>query len=331
MRAWVRDYSLLAASLLAVIAGLSALALQAPALSRWIFAGSTGLVLLVTAVSTARSLARRELGVDVIALLAMAGALLLGEFLAGAIIAVMLTGGAALERYAIARARRELSALVSRAPRIVHRRAGSDLIDITIEEVALGDVLLVKPGEVVPVDGILVAGSAMLDESALTGESKPVQLEAGMPMRSGGSNGGGPFELRATARAGDSTYAGIIRLVRAAEQSKAPFVRLADRYAVAFLGLTLTVAGLAWWIEGSALRALTVLVVATPCPLILAAPAAIIAGVSRAARQGIIIKGGGPLETLARVRILLLDKTGTVTMARPEVVAVETLAALPSD
>ncbi len=331
MRAWVRDYSLLAASLLAVIAGLSALALQAPALSRWIFAGSTGLVLLVTAVSTARSLARRELGVDVIALLAMAGALLLGEFLAGAIIAVMLTGGAALERYAIARARRELSALVSRAPRIVHRRAGSYLIDITIEEVALGDVLLVKPGEVVPVDGILVAGSAMLDESALTGESKPVQLEAGMPMRSGGSNGGGPFELRATARAGDSTYAGIIRLVRAAEQSKAPFVRLADRYAVAFLGLTLTVAGLAWWIEGSALRALTVLVVATPCPLILAAPAAIIAGVSRAARQGIIIKGGGPLETLARVRILLLDKTGTVTMARPEVVAVETLAALPSD
>ncbi|MDE2052586.1 MAG: heavy metal translocating P-type ATPase, partial [Gammaproteobacteria bacterium] len=268
---------------------------------------------------------------DVIALLAMAGALLLGEYLAGAVIAVMLTGGSALEQYAIGRARRELSALISRAPRIAHRRQGEAFVDVPVEEVSLGEVLIVKPGEVVPVDGIVSRGSAVLDESSLTGESRPVNLEAGMPVRSGGSNSGAPFELRVTATAAQSTYAGIIRLVQAAEASKAPMVRLADRYALLFLVLTLTLAMLAWILEGSAIRALAVLVVATPCPLILAAPAAIVAGVSRAAKHGIIIKGGAPLETLARTRVLLLDKTGTATSARPEVVAVETIGTGSSD
>ncbi|MDI1449035.1 heavy metal translocating P-type ATPase [Polyangium sp. 6x1] len=274
---------------------------------------------------------RRETGVDLIAVLAMAGALVLGEYLAGAIIAVMLTGGAALERFAVARARRELGALLERAPHTAHRRAGADIIDVDTAEVRLGDVLVVKPGEVVPADGIVSLGTAILDESALTGESKPVQIDIGSPARSGGTNAGSPFELRVTAPAAESTYAGIIRLVKAAEESKAPFVRLADRYALAFLGLTVALAALAWIAGGSPIRALAVLVVATPCPLILAAPAAIIAGVSCAARHGIIIKGGGPLETLARATVLLLDKTGTVTTARPQVVAVETFGAISSD
>lgn len=298
---------------------------------QWAWAGATATVLVPTVSSAVRGLLRRETGVDLIAVLAMVGALVLGEYLAGAIIAVMLTGGTALERFAVARARRELSALLERAPRAAHRRAGGDIVDVDIADVALGDVLVVKPGEVVPADGIVSSGPAVLDESALTGESKAVRIAIGAPARSGGTNAGGPFELRVTAPAAESTYAGVIRLVRAAEASKAPFVRLADRYALGFLGLTLALAALAWIAEGSAIRALAVLVVATPCPLILAAPAAIIAGVSRAAKHGIIVKGGGPLETLARASVLLLDKTGTVTSARPQVVAVETFGGTSSD
>ncbi|MDE2263110.1 MAG: heavy metal translocating P-type ATPase, partial [Gammaproteobacteria bacterium] len=326
-----RRFFLLWAALAGLAAGLLMRAFDAQVPSRIAFAAVTSLVLLSATVSAAHRLMRAELGVDVIALLAMAGALLLGEYLAGAVIAVMLTGGSALEQYAIGRARRELSALISRAPRIAHRRQGEAFVDVPVEEVSLGEVLIVKPGEVVPVDGIVSRGSAVLDESSLTGESRPVNLEAGMPVRSGGSNSGAPFELRVTATAAQSTYAGIIRLVQAAEASKAPMVRLADRYALLFLVLTLTLAMLAWILEGSAIRALAVLVVATPCPLILAAPAAIVAGVSRAAKHGIIIKGGAPLETLARTRVLLLDKTGTATSARPEVVAVETIGTGSSD
>ena len=313
--------------LVAAVAGLAVGVL----VNRWFLAAATVLVLVPTLVSAVRGLLRRDTGVDLIAVLAMAGALALGEYLAGAIIAVMLTGGTALENFAVARARRELSALLKRAPRITHRRSGEDIVDVSVDDVALGDVLVVKPGEVVPADGVITTSTAVLDESALTGESRPAQLELGAPVRSGGTNSGGPFEFRVTAPAAESTYAGIIRLVRAAEDSKAPFVRLADRYALGFLALTLALAAFAWVIEGSPIRALAVLVVATPCPLILAAPAAIIAGVSRAAKHGVIVKGGGPLETLARVSVVLLDKTGTVTSARPNVVAVETFASWSSD
>lgn len=329
-RSSLRDYGLLLVALGSLVSGGVCYALHAEYLTGLLFAASTGVILVVTAISTGVKLLRGEIGVDLIALLAMAGALLLGELLAGAIIALMLTGGGALERFAITRARRELSALLERAPQVAHRRAGADVVDVDISEVVVGDLLLVKPGEVVPVDGLLGSAGALLDESALTGESKPVRLEPGAPIRSGGTNSGDPFEIRATAGAAQSTYAGIVRLVATAEESKAPFVRLADRYALAFLGMTFVLASLAWLIGGSPVRALAVLVVATPCPLILAAPAAIIAGVSRAAKHGIIVKGGGPLETLAKVRVLLLDKTGTVTAARPEVIAVETLGSVSS-
>jgi heavy metal translocating P-type ATPase len=326
--------------LLLALSGLSAggvlYFVQAGDADRWAWAAATTVVLVPTVVSAITQIVRRETSVDVIAVLAMAGALVLGEYLAGAIIAVMLTGGAALERFTIARARRELAALLKRAPRVAHRRVGAErvdaeIVDVDVNEVVLGDVLLIKPGEVVPADGLVSSGTAVLDESALSGESKPVELATGTPVRSGGTNAGGPFELRVTAAAAESTYAGIIRLVAAAEESKAPFVRLADRYALGFLGLALSLAAFAWLAEQSPVRALAVLVVATPCPLILAAPAAIIAGVSRAAKHGIIVKGGGPLETLARVTVLLLDKTGTVTSGRPEVVAVETFGGMSSD
>ncbi|EQD65090.1 cadmium-/zinc-/cobalt-transporting ATPase, partial [mine drainage metagenome] len=202
----------------AVLAGLlaagAAAALGASEISRALLVVLTAVVSAVSAVATARNLLRGEIGVDIIALLAMIGALLLGQYLVGAIIAVMLTGGTALEEYATARARRELSSLINRAPRIAHRRDTGGYTDVAVEQVAVGDTLLVKPGEVIPVDGIVGTESAVLDESSLTGESRPVKLDAGAPARSGGANAGGPFELRVTAPAAQSTYAQIIRLVQ---------------------------------------------------------------------------------------------------------------------
>ncbi len=275
------------------------------------------------AINIARDLLAREAGVDVIAILAIGGALALGETFAAAVIAVMLATGEALETYAEGRAQRELSALLGRAPQDVHRYVDGSLETVPITSVAPGDRLLVRPGEVVPVDGLVSGNAAILDESALTGESRLVTREDDDTVSSGVVNAGGPFDLRAIATAEESTYAGIVRLVEEAGRAKAPFVRLADRYALFFVPLALAVSGAAWLMSGDPVRGLAVLVVATPCPLLLAAPIAIVAGISRAARRGIIVKGGGPLETLARARVILFDKTGTLTAGRPHLASVE--------
>ncbi|MER3418735.1 MAG: hypothetical protein C4343_06525, partial [Chloroflexota bacterium] len=273
----------------------------------------------------------------------------------------MLATGRALEAYAEGRARRELTALLGRAPQVVHRYVGGPSVTapardpepgaatgvvtpgattggaveaerptpdrletVPLAAVRPGDRLLVRPGEVVPVDGVIRSAAAVLDESALTGESRLVTRAEGEVVASGVVNAGGPFDLQAIATAEDSTYAGIVRLVEEAGRSKAPFVRLADRYALLFVPLTIGIAAAAGLAAGDPIRALAVLVVATPCPLILAAPIAIVAGISRAARRGVIVKGGGPLETLARARVLLLDKTGTLTAGRPTLAGIET-------
>ena len=296
-----------------------------------VWAATIGVALVPLAASIIRELARGETGVDLIALLAMAGSLLLGQYLAGAVVALMLAGGEALERYADSRARRELTALVSRSPRIVHRYSGNELAEVPVEEVRKADRLLVKPGEVVPVDGVVENDAAVLDESALTGEAIPVVRLGGEQVRSGSVNAGPPFEMSALASAEESTYAGIVRLVRGAQATKAPFVRLADRYALIFLPVTVVLAALAGLVSWDPVRALAVLVVATPCPLILAAPVAIVGGISRAAGRGIVVKGGGALETLARARILLIDKTGTLTAGTPRVSAVESFGDLTRD
>ncbi len=274
-------------------------------------------------VKVVRDLLSGKTGVDLIALLAMAGSLALRQFLAGAVIGLMLSGGQALERYASSRARRELSALLSRAPQVVHRYEGDQLVTAPIAAVRRGDLLLVKPGEVLPVDGVVAGSNAVLDEAAITGESRPVTREAGEQVRSGGVNAGPPFDMRAISTAEHSTYAGIVRLVREAAASKSRFLRLADRYAMVFLPVTLVIAGAAWAISGDPVRALAVLVVATPCPLILAAPVAVVAGISRSASRGVIVKGGGALETLARARTLVFDKTGTLTGGTPHVAGIE--------
>jgi heavy metal translocating P-type ATPase len=329
----LRDLDLLlaGATLAGILAGGAAWLAGSPAVAEGVWTATAALLLIPLTFEVARDLWRGEPGVDLIALLAIGGSLALGEALAGAVVALMLAGGQALESFAASRARRELSALLARVPRVAHRYEDGRLTSPPLDEVRPGDLLLVKPGEIVPVDGLAEGEAAVLDESALTGEPGPVERAAGERVRSGVVNAGGPFRLRAVATAAGSTYAGIVRLVREAEAAKAPFVRMADRYALVFLPVTLAVAGLAWAVSGDPVRALAVLVVATPCPLILAAPVALIAGVSRAARHGVLVKGGGALEALAAARVLLLDKTGTLTTGRPVLSAVRAFGNLPED
>jgi heavy metal translocating P-type ATPase len=270
----------------------------------------------------ASALRRGRAGVDLIAVLSLVGTLLVGEYLAGALIAVMLSGGRALEAAAERRATHDLRALLEHAPRFARRRAGGEVSVIPLNEVAVDDLLIVGPGEVVPVDGRIRDSFAVLDESVLTGESLQVERSSGEPVRSGVVNAGNAFELRATATSEDSTYAGIVRLAKEAGAESAPIVRLADRYAAWFLPVALLVAGGAWLASGSAVRAVAVLVVATPCPLLLAAPVAIVSGLSRASRHGVVVRSGGALENLGHATTLVMDKTGTLTMGRPEVVEV---------
>ena len=260
-----------------------------------------------------------HMGVDTIALVAMVGSLLLGQELAGVIVGLMFSGGAALEDVASTRARRELTALIQRAPKVAQLRVGDRLEQVPIAEVQTGDVVVVRTGEVIPVDGTVVGGEAVVDTSTLSGEPLPVTIAAGMPVLSGSANAGAPFDIRANRPAADSAYAALVRLVEQAQADRAPFVRMADRYAGFFLPATLVVSGLAWAISGDPVRALAVVVVATPCPLILAAPIALVSGLSRAARYGVIVKGAGAIETLGQARTVLFDKTGTLTVGTPEV------------
>ena len=294
----------------------------------WLAAAACGLAYSLWI--AAASIAHGRLSVDVIALLALAGAIAVDELLAAAVISVMLTSGRTLEAWAAYRARHDLSALLARAPRTGRRYRDGSLETVPLDQIRAGDLLLVPAGNVVPVDGTLAAGVAVLDESALTGEALPVQHVQGDTLRSGTLNAAGPFDLRASASAADSTYAAVVRLVSEAESEQAPFVRLADRYAMWFLPVSLAVAGAAWALGGAA-RAVAVLVVATPCPLILAAPVALVSGLSAAARRGIVVKNGGVLERLARCTTVLIDKTGTLTTGQPAVTAIVPAGTLPPD
>ncbi|MEU4689899.1 heavy metal translocating P-type ATPase [Actinoplanes sp. NPDC023714] len=323
-----REHLLFAATTLLLLAGLALSAAGGPAAELWIIATALGLIASTrTLIAAAR---RREAGVDVIAWLALAGALWIGEPLAGAVIAVMLASGALLEARAAERARRALTALVSRAPRTARRETPAGVTEVPVAAVRAGDHLVVGAGEILPVDGRL-AGPAVLDESALTGEPVPAEHRAGEDVRSGVVNAGQALRMTATATAENSTYAGLVRLVEQAQAQSAPFVRIADRVAVAFVPLTLLLAGLAWALAGDPARAVAVLVVATPCPLLLAAPIAVMSGISRAARAGVVVKGGGALESLAAGRVVLFDKTGTLTAGRPVLTDVVVPVAGPVD
>ena len=265
------------------------------------------------------SFARRRFGIDIIAITAILGSGFLGEYFVGIVILLMLSTGEMLEYFAFQRARREITALMNNAPTIAHKKVDGTLMDITIKKVCINDILIVRVGETIPVDGVIVEGETTVDEAVLTGESIPLEKRKYMTVMSGSINQSGSIEIRATATSKDSQYEHIIRLVKEAQSNEAPFVRMADAYSAKFTLITFAFALAAWFISGDFLRVLAVLVVATPCPLILATPIAFASGISRAAKRGIIIKNGGALEHLGKARAFVFDKTGTLTLGMPQV------------
>jgi heavy metal translocating P-type ATPase len=322
------------------LAGLAAAGLAAgfaagfAGLAGWpntIWAAVTVPVLLALLTEIVTSLRRGDVGLDIVAALSMTAALLVGQELAAAIVALMYAGGQYLESFAERAARREMTALLARVPRSALRHRDGQLEEVALDLIQPGDRLLIRQGDIVPVDGTVAAGVAVLDQSALTGEALPVQLKSGEAALSGSTNAGEAFDLTATRRAEESTYAGIIRLVEAAQRSRAPMSRLADRYAIVFLVVTVLLAGAAWALADDAVRAVAVLVVATPCPLILAVPVAIVSGLSRAAKGGILIKGGKAIERLAHVHTLVIDKTGTLTLGQARLVETRVTDAIEPD
>lgn len=308
--------------LASAVAGGLALA-GADRLAQWLVIVVAGAVGIRLAAAMIADLIRGHAGVDLLAVTAIAATLAVGEYAAAMVVVLMLTGGTALERFADNRARRELTALLAGAPRIAHLWHGGVIRDLPVDDVAVGDSLLVKPGEVVPVDGALESAVATFDESSLTGESMPVERVAGDRVSSGAVNGPVAITVTAAATAAESQYAQIIELVGEAAHSRSRVVRLADRYAVPFTVLAYLVAGGAWIASGSATRFAAVLVVATPCPLLIAAPVAYLGGMSRAARRGIILKSAAALEVASRIRTVAFDKTGTLTQGRPALLAVD--------
>jgi heavy metal translocating P-type ATPase len=312
--------------------GLALPLLGQPAWQGWVWAVFTVPVLLALLYEIADSLRRGEVGLDIVAALSMMAALAVGENLAAIVVALMYSGGQYLEAFAERHARREMTAILARVPRTAVRHRNGVLEEVGLEAIVPGDRLLIRQGDVVPVDGTVASGVAILDQSALTGEPIPVQQRTGDEVMSGSTNAGEAFDLVASHHAAESTYAGIIRLVEEAQRSKAPMSRVADRFAILFLAVTVLISGAAWYWTGDPIRAVAVLVVATPCPLILAVPVAIVSGLSRAARFGILIKGGKAIEALGRVYSLVIDKTGTLTDGRARVISVNARGeAAPND
>jgi len=308
-----------------------ALSWQAVRYADLVWTGATLVILASLLVQIFGALRRGDVGLDIVAALSMSAAIAFGEPLAGNVVGLMYAGGQLLEAFAEGRARREMTALMGRVPRSAMRYAAAGLEEIAIATIRPGDRLLIRQGEVLPVDGVVAGVAAALDMAALTGESMPRPVRPGAEALSGSVCAGAAFDLVASRTAAESTYAGIVRLVEAAQAGKAPLARMADRFAIGFLLVTLGIAGAAWYWSADPIRALAVLVVATPCPLILAVPVAIISGMSRAARIGVLVKNGGMLEMLARVRTAVLDKTGTLTHGQTAVVDIGTATGFSPD
>lgn len=336
VRAVIRSYPLLFVTLGVGLVGLVLLTTPASGFAEWVVGVYALFIAAWEAVGMVRQLLRGHVGLDILAVTAITAAVLVGENWAALVVVLMLTGGTALEHYAEHRSQRELTALLRRAPqnavRILHS-ASAEVVteEVAVHEVRVGDLLLIRPGALVPVDSVLLTEHAVFDESSLTGESLPVERDAGERVASGVTNGATAITMRAVSAAADSEYQQIVRLVQQAAESKARVVRLADRYAVPFTLLSLFIAAIAWAVSGEAVRFAEVLVVATPCPLLIAAPVAFLGGMSRAARFGLIVKGGGTLEQLSRARSVAFDKTGTLTSGRPVLERVVTAPGFSED
>lgn len=293
-------------------------------LSHWILGGAAAIAVIPLVWNMIETLRNGSFGVDLLAATAIVTSIIMKEYWAAIVIVIMLTGGEALEAYAERRAKTELHDLLERKPTKAHVIRGRKTIEIPASQVVAGDKLAIYPGEVVPVDAVIIEGSTSLDESSLTGESIPVEKSVDGEILSGSINIDGAITVRATRAAKESQYAQIIKLVKSAAAGQSPFVRLADAYSIPFTAVSFIIAGSAWAISGDSLRFLQVLVVATPCPLLLGAPIALISGMSRATKQGIIIKTGSALERLAAAKTFAFDKTGTLTVGKPAVSKIET-------
>jgi heavy metal translocating P-type ATPase len=307
-------------------------------LARWTAVVWVAAVVIWTLVGMVRDVLHGHVGLDILAVVAMVATLAVGEYIASLIIVLMLSGGEALEDFAQRRAKRDLTALLDRSPRIAHilERAGDasprpEVVDVDVDDVVVGDILLVRPAEIVPVDGVLLSDDGTFDESSLTGESLPVSKTAGDEVLSGAINGTRIVRIRAAHGSADSQYQQIVALVRGAQESRAPVVRLADRFAIPFTAVSLVLAATAWALSGDPARFAEVLVLATPCPLLIAAPVAFLGGLSRSAKAGVIMKGGAVIEQLARVRSAAFDKTGTLTRGKPTLAAVRAVEGFAPD
>lgn len=312
-RYWVIALTILVAG----VGGALVITGHAPA-AVWVTGGYALLVAFGYLIRMVRELLNGRFGIDILAVMAIVSTVLVGEAVAALIVILMMSGGEALEDYANRRARHELDALLQRDPRTAHRSQDGQVEDVAVDIVRPGDRLVVRPAEVLPVDGTLLSPEASLDQSPITGESVPVEKGTGDPVLSGSINGPRAIEIQASAKAVDSQYQQIVALVAGAAKSRPRVVRLADRYAVPFTIFSVALAGIAWLISQQPVRFAEVLVLATPCPLLIAAPVAFIGGMSRAARSGIIVRNGGVFEQLARARTVVFDKTGTLTEGRPQ-------------
>lgn len=317
------NWLLWAALLVGAVAGTAA-SVGLGEQSAWLLSGFALVAAAVQAVTMVRRLSRGEFGVDVLAVTAIVSTVLVGESVAAWLVLVMLVGGQALERFAERRAKRELTALVERSPRRAHRVRGDLIEEISVDDVHVGDLLLVRPSDMVPVDGSLTSPAATVDQSLLTGESIPVDLAEGGPVLSGSLNSAAAFRYRATKDAGHSQFQSLVHLVEEAQSRPARMVRLADRYALAFTIVSIAIGVAAWVVSGQPVRFAEVLVLASPCPLIIAAPVALTAGLSRSAKAGVVVKGTIVLERASRARSVFLDKTGTITRGTPEIVDIVT-------
>jgi heavy metal translocating P-type ATPase len=326
-----RDYKQFGFVLAAVLASLGLDLWGKDVIAHWILAVTAAISIVPLLWGMVQDLRDGKYGIDILAATAIITSVILHEFWTGIIIVFMLTGGESLEDYAEKRARIELDGLLSRAPKEAHVLRGRKIIDVAISQVHVGDKVIIKPGEIVPVDGTIIEGESSLDESSLTGESLPISKVAGDQLLSGALNIEGALTIRASHTAEDSQYEQIIKLVKSASSTQSPFVRLTDRYAIPFTIISFVIAGTAWALSGHAIRFLEVIVVATPCPLLLAAPIALISGMSRAAKHGIIIKTGSALERLAEVKTMAFDKTGTLTHGTPVVGEITSLKPFTKD
>ncbi|HVX57775.1 MAG TPA: heavy metal translocating P-type ATPase [Candidatus Saccharimonadales bacterium] len=316
---FVRHYRLFSFALLAIIIGLALELAGQRTAANWLLGVVSILELLPLVWSMWRDIQTGRYGIDILAATAILTSVILRQYWAAIVVVVMLTGGESLEDYAEHRAKRELDALLKRAPQKAHVLRKGKTIEVTVGELHVGDRLLIKAGELVPVDATIIEGAASFDESSLTGESLPQAKQVGDTLLSGSIDLDGAVTARATATAADSQYQQIVNLVQSAAASRAPFVRLADRYSLPFTLVSFAIASCVWILSGHAIRFLEVIVVATPCPLLLAAPIALISGMSRASRYGIIVRSGSALERLAEVKTMAFDKTGTLTSGQLEV------------